>query len=378
MEKAARIIEEEKTAIMDQWEAAVKEKVPASGHTTSLALRDHLPQLLEDVVRIMRGHSDSETISDQERYQGILGHSIEHGRHRASTSFYTIDQILQEFIILHQILTVILIEKEAFNSQVGAALKFSIENSMLYSATAFNEALQDMRQKLIGILAHDMRNPISAAIFAVDIMDYDQGKEKFQKLKSMTRNSLKRTVDLIEGLLDSVTVGAGEGMTLDFAEGNIMENVQSVYEEASVVYANRIELKNGKERITGIFDGTMIRRMLENLISNAVKYGSRDGTVSLEVEDQPKMLLLKVHNWGNPIPEESQKRIFHFLNSTHSNGVRELKSWGMGLTLVRAVAEAHGGNLEVKSNLEEGTTFSVRLDKFSNSPGKKRAALNFR
>ena len=65
--------------------------------------------------------------------------------------------------------------------------------------------------------------------------------------------------------------------------------------------------------------------------------------MTLFVKDFPEEVIIKVHKWGNPIPEENQKRIFHFLKSTHSNEVRELKSWGMGLTLTKAVAEAHGG-----------------------------------
>lgn len=363
---------------MDRWETEVSERITASDQAGSLALRDHVPQLLDDIIHIMSNYDESSAISDEERYNDIAMHSIEHGRHRASTSQYTISQILEEYIIFHRILTETLSERNAFSEEVGAAVKFSIENSMLHSAKAFNTSLQEMREKLVGALAHDMRNPISAALFAVDIMKYGLEEERFEKLKIMARNSLKRSLDLIENLLDSVTVGAGEGMALDFLEGDIIEFIDAVYEEASEVYSNRIDLEKPDGEIKGVFDGTMIRRMLENLISNAVKYGSRETPVTLTVEDLEEAVIIKVHNFGNPIPEQNQKRIFQFLNSDLSNGARELKSWGMGLTLVRAVAEAHGGQVEIKSNEKEGTTFLISLGKYKNQPGKKRAALNFR
>lgn len=378
MEEAIKNLRLEKNEIFNRWETAVREKVPASKQTGRLALRDHLPELLDDILDIMSQHGNSTALNEEEVYSEIVKNSAEHGRHRASTSFYTIDQILQEYMIFHRILNEFLRSRSLLTPKVNSILNFSLEYSMLISSKAFSDSLQEMRQKLIGILAHDMRNPISAALFAVDVMKLAEGKDRLEKLRLMAYRSLKRSLDLIEGLLDSVTVGAGEGMTLDFEETNIVDTITAVHEEASEVYAHKMELQSPEEEINGVYDATMVRRMLENLISNAVKYGAREKPVTLKVENSEDMVVLSVHNWGNPITEENQKQIFHFLRSTHSNGVRELKSWGMGLTLARAVAEAHGGKLELISNEMDGTTFSVSLDKHKNSPGKRRAALNFR
>lgn len=377
MQEAVRILDLEKSNIIDIWEAALNEKVPAANNTNSLALRDHVPQLLEDIVEILEQVEDL-SIPEEELFEKLTQHSIEHGRHRASTSLYTIDQILQEYIIFHQVIHDALADKSALSPKVNKVLRLSIENSMLLSARAFSDSLQDMRRKLVGILAHDMRNPVSAALFAIEVMKTAQGTEKMEKLRQMAQNSLKRSLDLIEGLLDSVTMGAGEGMTLDFEEIDLTKTIRAVYEEAREVYSNPIELKYEEAEIRGVFDGTMLRRMLENLISNAVKYGDREKPVTVVVENSGERVLLKVHNWGNPIPEESQKQIFTFLDSSLSNGTRKLKSWGMGLTLARAVVEAHGGVLELKSSESEGTTFSASLQKYKNRPGKKRASLNFR
>ncbi|NJW55882.1 sensor histidine kinase, partial [Salinimicrobium oceani] len=84
---------------------------------------------------------------------------------------------------------------------------------------------------------------------------------------------------------------------------------------------------------------------------------------------------LSVHNFGNPIPAERQKRIFNFLNTSNGSSPRGLKSRGIGLSLVKAVAEAHGGALNLHSSESEGTTFTITLQKNYHEPGKLRVAL---
>ena len=237
--------------------------------------------------------------------------------------------------------------------------------------------MQEMRQKLIAILAHDLRNPISTAYMAISSIEHNQEKEHFKVIKKMAKSSLNRSLDLIEGLLQSITIKAGEGIFMDFSEINVVESITSIHQEASQIYTNEIRLECAEKKIIGVFDEMMVRRVLENFISNAVKYGECNKPVSILVENFEKSVSIRVHNYGEPIPEEKQKEIFHFLNTTNGDNTSGLRSYGMGLALIRAVADAHGGSLEIKSNKKEGTTFSITLNKTKNSPGKKRVALNF-
>lgn len=377
MKKAADIIEVNKEKILDIWISRIKEEVEATRQNSELALRDHVPHLIEDIITIMRQYENFDILNEEAVYEEIFENSIEHGRHRATSTGYTVDQILREYIAFHRIITNLLIEEKVYNTDVGLVIKYSIENAMLYSGSAFSDSLQEMRQKLIGILAHDMRNPIAAAHLAVDIMKYEDGKARFEKVRKMALSSLKRSIDLVEGLLDSITVEAGEGITLEFSEINIVNNIKSVQSEASEIYSNEIVLKCEEEKIIGILDGTMIRRVLENFISNAVKYGKRGKPVTIIVEDGNPFLSIKVHNFGNPIPDDRKDEIFRFMKTQGNTGPKELKSWGMGLTLVKAVAEAHGGELKLESNEENGTSFCIILDKTKNKPGKMRASLNY-
>ena len=246
---------------------------------------------------------------------------------------------------------------------------------MLYSGIAFNESIQEVRQKFIALLAHDMRNPISAALFAMKMMKYEEGEKRFELVRGMAVNSLTRSVELIEDLLDSITLEAGEGMIFNFSRQNLVECLNAVYHEAAESYSNKIILACEKGIIKGVFDGTMVRRVLENFVSNAIKYGSKNTPVTLSCIDGKEMVELSVHNFGNPIPPERQERIFHFMNTSNGSNPRGLTSRGIGLSLVKAVAEAHGGELKLSSNKEEGTTFSITLNKRYHKPGKLKLAL---
>lgn len=377
MKKAADFLEEKKEEILEAWIGKIKQEVEATRQNNELALRDHVPQLIEDIVKIIRQCYEQDVLEEEAVYKIIFENSIEHGRHRATSTGYTVDQILREYIFFHRILTNTLVKENLYDSDVGLVINYSIETAMLYSGSAFSESIQEMRQKLIGILAHDMRNPIAAAHLAIDIMKYDDGKERFEKVRKMALSSLKRSIDLVEGLLDSITVEAGEGITLEFSEINIVQSIQSIHCEASEIYSNEILLDCETKEITGVLDGTMIRRVLENFLSNAVKYGARGKPITIQVNDGEPYLEIKVHNHGNPIPDERKDDIFRFMKTQGNSGPKELKSWGMGLTLVKAVAEAHGGELNLESSEEKGTSFCIILNKYLNKPGKMRAPINY-
>lgn len=376
MKSVEEAIKKNKPEIMASWEKAVRKEIPASESTVPLALRNLLPSLLEEIAQVISRYEQEEFILEPEKYEEIIRDSNAHGRHRATSSEYTVGQIIKEYIILHQVMIKFLKSKKVYDAETGIVLSNSLEMAMAYSAGSFSESLQEMREKLTGTLAHDIRNPISAAYTSIDMMKYSDGEERFKKVKNISLKGLRRSLDLLEGLLDAITVKAGQGITMDFSETDLIEHVALVYEEASEIYSNNIRLVHEDDEIKGVMDGTAVKRALENLITNAVKYGVYDKPITIEIKNSSEIVTLKVHNYGEPISPEDQNNIFNFLNRKDTNS-EGLQSWGMGLTLVKIVAEAHGGHVEVKSDKESGTTFSIVLHKHANKPGKTRARLNF-
>ncbi len=227
---------------------------------------------------------------------------------------------------------------------------------------------------MIGTLAHDIRNPLAAAQLSLEMMSADADAQWLEKMKETTTRSVKRALGLIEGLMDAITIKAGEGITLNFEEIDIAETISWTYKEAAEIYTQKIELILPEGDYHGIFDETAVRRLLENLLTNAIKYGDGKRPVTITLSEDQNAVMISVFNSGNPISIDKQERIFDFLAKEEGNP--SYKSWGMGLALVKMVAEAHNGSIKLQSTKETGTIFTATLQKNSNPVGKIKAKLH--
>lgn len=377
MNRTATVLRENILEIMELWQAQVKKDVPAAKEKNSIALFDHLPDIILDISEIMERHAGMVDIDSDTKYSGILVNSVHHGRQRAMMANYTVEQVVHEYIIFHRTLSEFINSHDAYDQKSSDLLGYVIETSILKSVGSFSRSLHEMQEKLIGTLAHDIRNPLSAAKLSLEMMEQDKTGKWAERTRATAQRSVKKAIDLIEGLMNGITVRAGEGMMLDFEESDIVDVIKWVHEEIKEVYTNEIHLDCELKSIRGVFDTTAIRRLLENLIGNAVKYGSFKRPITVSVQDNKDAVEIRVHNYGDPIPEEKQDRIFKFMDSAEKDKKFVSGSWGMGLTLIQMVAEAHGGDINLVSDQQTGTTFIVSLIKHFNEPGKKRAKLAF-
>ncbi|WAC02173.1 hypothetical protein N7U66_20775 [Lacinutrix neustonica] len=247
---------------MDIWQNQVTKEVPASKEANAISLYDHLPNIIEDIADLMVRFNDIEDISKDEKYNEILENSKHHGRHRSSTAYYTVEQVVHEYIIFHRTLSDFLISRNGCNEKVSDLLKYVIETSILKSVGSFSRAIQEMQEKLIGTLAHDIRNPLSAAQLALEMMDKDEDQEWNDNLILASKRSVSKGLNLLEGLMDGITIKAGEGILLNFEAGDVLEHVKWVVTEAKEFYTNDILFECDEAQLLGVFDSTAVKRLL--------------------------------------------------------------------------------------------------------------------
>jgi signal transduction histidine kinase len=113
--------------------------------------------------------------------------------------------------------------------------------------------------------------------------------------------------------------------------------------------------------VRGVWSLEDLHRALWNLVTNAVKYGSPDEPITVRVSQLDGAAHLAVHNVGVPIAPSDQKHIFDAYARTPTADRTGRTGWGLGLTVVRGVAEAHGGQVSLQSDAETGTTFMIEL-----------------
>ena len=221
------------------------------------------------------------------------------------------------------------------------------------------EAERGLRESFVSILTHDLRNPLGAAKLSAGlILDKSVNPDVCQKMARQITSSIDRVDHMIENLLDANRIRAGERLPLEIEEFDLRCMLKSTLDELSIVHGDRIFLTEFQE-VRGYWSRDGIRRAIENLISNAVKYGYPDRPITVSLKQTPQTVIIAVHNEGSPIPPEELANLFQQFRRTKSAHASGIRGWGLGLTLVRGVVEAHGGTVKVES--APGTTFTLEL-----------------
>jgi signal transduction histidine kinase len=150
---------------------------------------------------------------------------------------------------------------------------------------------------------------------------------------------------------------SGERIALQLSAFDIADVVREVQADTAARHGAGIQASGAFVR--GWWDRQAMRRALENMVGNAVKYGREASPVSIRADTLHGRLVLSVHNEGEPIPAAEQEDIFQMYRRAEAARLTRQPGWGIGLPYVRAVAESHGGSVGIDSSAERGTTFTM-------------------
>ena len=222
------------------------------------------------------------------------------------------------------------------------------------------EAEKELRETFVCLLSHDLKNPLTAIKMNAQMMARKNG-ETFEpnSLSSKIVTDVERADRMICDLLDANRIRSGEALPLHRTWFNLSTLVQETLEPLSLIHGNRFVF--APFAVEGFWDRNGLRRILENLCNNAIKYGSATEPVVLGLSLANGQALLSVTNRGEPILLADQRSLFQQFRRGSKALESGKKGWGIGLTLVRGVAEAHFGSVEVSSDFERGTVFSVSI-----------------
>ena len=234
---------------------------------------------------------------------------------------------------------------------VGAS-KIARDVTALKAAERDRQRTRDM---YLGILGHDLRNPLNTIVASLYTLDR-QLPEEARKVVSRMARSTQRMSRMIEQLLDFTRARLGEGITLDLSSGDLRDISHAVVEELEAQHPNRIRFE-GKS-VPGRFDSDRLAQAVANLVSNALQHGSSGGPVDVRVTSSNGHGRLEVVNRGAPIPEEVRSTIFEPFR--RAEGRQDSSGLGLGLFIAREIVRAHGGTIEVEST-EDRTAFAIEL-----------------
>ncbi len=221
-------------------------------------------------------------------------------------------------------------------------------------------ARSDFEEKLIGIVSHDLRNPLNAILLGTTLLLSDEGRDPSTK-KSLSRiqRGAERATRLVSDVLDFTQARLGSGIPMQRETTNAHEIAAQVADEVLAGHPRREVVLEPSGEGDVSWDAQRIAQVLANLLGNALKYGATATPVTLRTRDEGAAgVVVEVHNLGEPIAAETMATMFEPMK----RGAADLsaRSIGLGLYIVKHIIDAHGGVIEVTST-GAGTTFTIRL-----------------
>ena len=214
-------------------------------------------------------------------------------------------------------------------------------------------------EMFVGILGHDLRNPLSAITTAASLLTRRADTDKVARPAARILSSAGRMARMIDQLLDFTRIRLGQGLPLSRRENDLAEVCRIAADELDAD-PRRIELHALGDTV-GSWDGDRLMQLVSNLVGNALAHGAPTAPAVVTVDGrQPEEVTLTVRNAGAIAPEMLQV-IFEPFRSGKDRKEDQSSGLGLGLYISQRIALAHSGSIEVRSTQEEGTCFTVRL-----------------
>lgn len=220
---------------------------------------------------------------------------------------------------------------------------------------------KQVRQTFVEALTHDMRTPLMNAKMSMELLrTAAPAAEAIDLAVARVNRNIDRAERMIRDLLDASSIESRLGVAIKPDACDLHAITAETLKELSVAYPDRFQLQ-AEGDFALIADRDALQRVIENLASNAAKYGAPATSIDIALGHSEQGLTLRVTNQGAPIPGGQLPSIFEPFRRAETGTRSGVKGWGLGLSLVRGFVEAHGGTVSVVSSAESGTSFSVSL-----------------
>lgn len=218
------------------------------------------------------------------------------------------------------------------------------------------------RELYTGMVAHDLRSPLSVISMSVDGLLRSAGttEAQTQRLQRIASGA-KRMNRMVEDLLDLTRARVGAGIPLRLEPHPLADLAREIVEDQRLANPGHVLQLRAAGNTHLSCDADRLREVIENLIVNAIRHG-QGSPVEVDVLGSPAEIVLRVHNGGSAIPAHAQASIFDPFDQGKLNLDRARSTGlGLGLHIAHEIVRAHGGTIDVSSSEEAGTVFRVHL-----------------
>ena len=227
---------------------------------------------------------------------------------------------------------------------------------------------ENFRRNFIGNLAHELKTPLfTSQSYLLTLIDGALKDEKVNlKYLKIAEKAIERLIFIAKDL-DLITKLESENMKLEKTSFNLISVINNVFEMLEIqAEKNNISLiiDSKKKKINVTADQEKIHQVLTNLIENSIKYGKKDGTTEISIEEiLENKYLVRITDNGQGIKKEHFERLFERFYRVENSGNRSTGGSGLGLAIVKHIIDAHNEKIYVESDFGIGSEFSFSIEK---------------
>lgn len=241
--------------------------------------------------------------------------------------------------------------------------ELAVSKLELMGALAKERELNELKSRFVTTASHEFRTPLAAILSSASLIDRYEKTEDVEKRQKHIQRIKSMVGNLTEILDDFLSLGKlEEGLVRNTPESlELATFLEEIVDEMKDILkaGQQIAFVSHTKPLPVQLDGFLLKNVILNLLSNAVKYSPEDKTIYLEVTLYPDCLELQIRDEGIGIPEEDQPHVFErFYRARNSTNI---KGTGLGLDITKRYVELMGGEIDLRSSLDVGTTFVVKL-----------------
>ena len=223
------------------------------------------------------------------------------------------------------------------------------------------EKAGSFKNDVLGMVAHDLRNPIAAIQSIAMLTEMDELDEDTQENMSMIKASCYKALSIINDLLEVARNDNSDSMPKDLVNLNdFLTDIVQVWQRVTD-FTNPLILNAPPYPIHAEINQEKFNRVIDNLISNAAKFSKPDAPIELKVNSEGANIIIEVQDHGMGIPKAMLPQIFDRFSKAGRKGLKGEKSTGLGLSISQQIVERHNGHINVESEEGSGSTFTIKL-----------------
>ncbi len=226
------------------------------------------------------------------------------------------------------------------------------------------QAAYEVKSQFVSVVSHELRTPLTSINGALGLLrtgSYDNDPAKARNILEIAHKNSIRLSSLINDLLDLQKIESGQ-MSYNFDEidlAAIVEECIGSMETFAQTYGITFDFTQPEEMVTVHADRDRLHQVLDNLMSNAVKFSRRGERVIIRIVSESDRVLVEVEDHGVGIPPDSREKVFGRFTQVDSSDRRSHGGTGLGLNIAQEIMAAHGGTVTYTSKLGEGSTFVI-------------------